>query len=169
MTFSVYQACVPVLVQTLKGVAAVLDKAEAYATERKLDPAVVLQTRLYPDMYAFTRQVQIVSDSAKGAMGRLTGNDVPSWPDHDASFAELKARVAKTLDYVQSFKPEQFDGAEDREVVLKTPGEPMKFTGQGYLTSFVLPNVLFHASMAYALMRGLGVPVGKFDFMAVGR
>jgi hypothetical protein len=169
MTFSVYQACAPVLVQTLKGLEALLDKAEAFAAERKLDPAVVLQTRLYPDMYAFTRQVQIVSDSAKGAMARLAGVDVPSWPDTETTFAELKARVAKTLDYVQGFKAEQLDGAEDREVVLKTPGEPMKFTGRAYLTGFVLPNVLFHATTAYALMRGLGVPVGKFDFMAVGR
>jgi hypothetical protein len=169
MTFSLYQACAPVLIQTLKGLAAVLDKAEAFAAERKLDPAVVLQTRLYPDMFAFTRQVQIVSDSAKGAMARLAGVEVPSWPDNEASFEELKARVAKTLDYVQGFKPEQLDGAETREVVMQTPGEPLKFTGQVYLTSFVLPNVLFHATTAYALMRGLGVPVGKYDFLAVGR
>src|ERR1700749_3666763 len=109
MTFSVYQACAPVLIQTLKGLAVVLDKAEAYASERKLDPAVVLQTRLYPDMYPFTRQGQIVSDSAKRAMARLAGVEPPSWADTETTFDELKARVAKTLDYVQSFKPEQLD------------------------------------------------------------
>src|ERR1700757_3303502 len=169
MTFSMYQATAPVLIRGLKGLAIVLDKAEAFAAERKLDEQVVLQTRLYPDMFAFTRQVQIASDSAKGGMARLAGVEVPSWPDDETSFAELKARVAKTLDYVESFKPEQLDGSEDREVVLKTPGEPMRFTGRDYLTSFVLPNVLFHATTAYALMRGLGVPVGKFDFLAVSR
>ena len=165
MTISMFQASAPVFVQGLKGVDIVLDKAAAFAAERKVDPAVLLQTRLYPDMFAFTRQVQIVTDNAKGCMSRLAGQAPPSYEDVESSFDELKARVAKTLAHVESFTADQIDGSEDRPIVLKFPGGERHFTGQAYLLGHVLPNFFFHYATAYDLMRHNGVELAKKHFL----
>jgi hypothetical protein len=165
MSLSMYQASVPVFVQVLTALSKVLDKAEAHAAAKKIDPAVLLGCRLAPDMYPLTRQVQTVCDMAKGGSARLAGIEVPSWPDHENTFAGLKDRIRKTLDFVQSFKPAQIDGSEAREVTMKLGGNPVTFKGQAYLVHFVMPNLYFHAAAAYAILRHNGVELGKRDFM----
>jgi hypothetical protein len=165
MTISMYQASAPVLVQSLKGLLRVIDKAEDYAKARKIDEQVLLQMRIFPDMFAFVRQCQIVTDNAKGAVARLAGQTPPAYEDNEASFAELRARVTKTIAFVESFTAEQIDGSEDRPVVLKFPNATLEFTGQQYLLHFALPNVFFHVTTAYNLMRQAGVDVTKTDYM----
>ena len=165
MTLSMYAVSVPVLVRGLTNLSAILDKAAASAEARKIDPAVFISSRLAPDMNPFSAQIQTASDSAKGAGGRLTGTDAPSFPDTETTFPELKARIQKTIDYLQSLKPEQFEGADTREVTLKFPNGEMKFSGQDFLFSFALPNFFFHVTTAYAILRHNGVPIGKMDFL----
>jgi hypothetical protein len=165
MTISMFQASAPVFVQGLKGLDIVLDKAAAYAAEKKIDPAVLLHTRLFPDMFPFVRQVQIVTDNAKGCMSRLAGQTPPSYEDVETSFEELKARVAKTLAHVESFTADQVDGSEDRPITLKFPGGERHFVGQTYLLGHVLPNFFFHYATAYDLMRHNGVELAKKHFL----
>ncbi len=165
MTFSIYQASVPVFAQGLKGLDNVLAKAKASAEARSFDPAVLLQARLYPDMFPLPRQVQIACDFAKGAAARLAGEEVPSWPDDETSFEALAERIARTQAFIAAFNPEQFDGAETREVTLKIGGEPRTFDGATYLLHMALPNFYFHLSTAYAILRKNGVEVGKRDFL----
>jgi hypothetical protein len=165
MSLSMYQASVPVFVQILTALAKVLDKAEAHAAAKKIDPAVLLGCRLAPDMFPLVRQVQTACDMAKGAAARLAGAEIPSWPDNENSFAGLKDRIAKTVEFVQGFKAAQIDGSEAREVALKLGGKPVTFTGQSYLLHFVLPNFYFHAAAAYAILRHNGVELGKRDFL----
>jgi hypothetical protein len=165
MSLSMYQASVPLFVQILTALSKVLDKAEAHAAAKKIDPAVLLGCRLAPDMYPLTRQVQTMCDMAKGAAARLAGIEVPSWPDNESTFVGLKDRIRKTLDFVQSFKPAQIDGSEAREVAMKIGGNPVSFKGQPYLVHFVLPNFFFHAAAAYAILRHNGVELGKRDFL----
>jgi hypothetical protein len=169
MPFSVYQASVPGFQRTLAAQSAILDKAAAYAEAKKIDPSALLQARLYPDMFHFTRQVQLTSDFAKGPSARLAGVEVPSYADTESTFDELKARLAKTIAFISGLKPEQFDGAEDREIHLKVGGQPMSFTGQEYLIHFALPNFHFHATTAYAILRHNGLELGKRDFMGPPR
>ncbi len=165
MTISMYQAAVPAFNQTLTALSAILDKAAAHATARKIDPTVFLTARLAPDMFAFTRQVQIACDFAKNTMARLSGAEPPKFPDDEASFDALKARIAKTLDYVNGYKAAQIDGSEDRDITFPVGGQPMTFKGQAYLVHFALPNFYFHATAAYAILRHNGVELGKRDFM----
>jgi hypothetical protein len=165
MTISMYAASAPVFVQGLKGLSIVLDKAQAYAQARKIDESVLLQARIFPDMFPFVRQCQIVSDNAKSAMGRLAGQTPPSYEDTEATIEALKARIAKTIAYVESFTPEQIDGTEEREIVLKFPNGEMAFTGQAYLLHFALPNFYFHAATAYDLMRQAGVELTKGNYL----
>ena len=165
MTITMYQASVPVFERTLKALDVILDKAAAYATERKIDPTVLLTARLYPDMFALTRQVQIATDHAKGASARLAGVAVPSFTDNEASFADLKARIAKTLEFVATVKPAQIDGSEARDITLKAGPRELNFKGQDYLLFFALPNFYFHVTTAFAILRHNGVPVGKLDFL----
>jgi uncharacterized protein len=165
MSLSMYQASVPVFVQMLGALAKVLDKAEAHATAKKIDPAVLLASRLAPDMFPLTRQVQLACDFAKGATARLADVEVPSWGDDEKTFGELKERTKKTLDFVQGFKPAQIDGSEEREIVLKMARGPMTFNGQTYLLHFLLPNLYFHMTAAYAILRHNGVELGKRDFI----
>jgi uncharacterized protein len=167
MQLSMYQASVPVFVQMLGALSGVLDKAQAHAAPKKIDPAVLLASRLAPDMLPMSRQVQLACDFAKGPTARLAGVEVPSWPDNEKTFAELQERIKRTLDFVQSFKPAQIDGSEEREVKISIAGQPVVVTGQPYLTGFVMPNFYFHATMAYAILRHNGVELGKRDF--VGR
>lgn len=165
MSLSMYQASIPVFVRMFGNLSAILDKAAAYAEAKKIDPAVLLNARLAPDMHPLIRQVQIASDSAKGCAARLAGVDIPSYADTESSFAELQARIQKTLDFLKGFSAAQIDGSEGREVVLKFPGAELKFSGQDYLLHFVLPNFYFHLTTAYAILRHNGLAIGKMDYL----
>ncbi len=165
MTISMYQASAPAFQRALKTLDAILDKAAAYAEERKIDPLVLTSARLAPDMLPLTRQVQFASDSAKGACARLAGLEVPSFEDTETTFPELKARIAKTLDFIATVSPGQIDGSEDRDIVLKAGARELTFKGQNFLVMFVLPNFYFHVTTAYAILRHNGVPLGKQDYL----
>ena len=167
MTISMFQASVPVFVQLLKGLSGVLDKAEAHCTAKKIDPVTLCGTRLIADMFPLTRQVQIATDFAKGVTARLAGVEVPTWEDNEKTIPELKARIAKTIAYVETFKPGQIDGSEDREISLKVGGNPMTFKGQQYLLNFGMPNFYFHTTSAYSILRANGIDLGKRDFMGM--
>jgi uncharacterized protein len=166
MTLSMYQALVPGLQRALNALDAILGKALAYAEERKIDPAVLVAARLAPDMHPLSRQVQLLSDTAKGACARLAGLPVPSFDDTETTIPELKARIAKTRDFMATVRPEQIDGSEGRDITLKAGAQELHFTGQDYLVFFVLPNFYFHVTTAYAILRHNGVPVGKLDYLA---
>jgi uncharacterized protein len=165
MSLSMYQASVPVFQRTLGAVDKILDKAAAYAEERKIDPAALLSARLYPDMFALTRQVQIATDHAKGAAARLAGVAVPSFEDSEKTFPELKARIGKTLEFIGTFKPSQIDGSEERDIALKAGPRELTFKGQDYLLFFALPNFYFHTTTAFGILRHNGVSIGKLDFL----
>jgi len=165
MTISMYSASVPLMTRALTALGKVLEKGAAFAEAKKIDPSVLLNARLAPDMFALTRQVQIASDTAKGCAARLAGVEAPSWADTEASFAELQARVARTIEYIGGFTPAQIDGSEDKTIVLKFRTGEQSFDGIGYLTTFVLPNVYFHCTAAYAILRHNGVEVGKRDYL----
>jgi hypothetical protein len=166
MTISMYSASVPALERALGALDAILDKAAAYAEERGIDPAVLTSARLAPDMHPLNRQVQLVSDTAKGACARLAGLPVPSFEDTETTFPELKSRIAKTRAFMAGIRPEQIDGSEERDIVLKAGASEFRFKGQDYLASFVLPNFYFHVTAAYAILRHNGVPLGKRDYLA---
>jgi hypothetical protein len=166
MTISMYQASVPAFQRGLRALDAILDKAAAYAGERKIDPAVLTSARLAPDMHPLSRQVHLLSDTAKGACARLAGLPVPSFADTETTFPELKARIAKTLDFIATVKPEQVDGSEGRDISLKAGPRELAFKGQDYLVTFALPNFYFHVTAAYAILRHNGVPLGKLDYLA---
>jgi uncharacterized protein len=166
MSLSMHSASVPVFVRMFDNLLRWLDKAEAHAQARKFDSANYLGLRLAPDMLPFTRQVQIATDTAKGCVARLSGQEVPKWDDNEATFAELRARIAKAIDYVQSVPAAQIDGSEAREIVLPMrQGDPLRFSGEAYLRHWVLPNFYFHVTTAYALLRHAGVEIGKSDFL----
>ena len=165
MTFSIHEASAPVFVRALTNLSAMIDKALAAGVSE----AALLEARLAPDMHPFPRQIQMASDSAKGAIARLTGTEVPAMPDTETTVAELKERIAKTIAYVTSLDAAAFAGSEDREVVLTFPGNSMTFTGAQFLTGFALPNFYFHVAMAYALLRANGAPIGKMDFLGGAR
>ena len=165
MSLSMYQASIPAFVLMLNSLAAILDKAQAHAGNRKIDPEVLLNYRLAPDMLPFVRQIQIAADLAKGAVARLAGVEVPKHDDTEKTFADLKARLAKTVAFVQSFKPSEIDGSEDRDIRLTLGEHTMSFKGQPYLVHFVLPNFYFHCTTAYDILRHGGVELGKRDFI----
>ena len=165
MNISMYQASAPRFANTLKNLSAILDKAEAYAQMRKIDPLVLTSAHLYPDMFALARQVQIACDTAKGAVARLAGLEIPKHEDTEKTLEELKARIAKTLDFIGGVKAAQIDGSEDKEVVLKLQGNEVKFRGLQYLLGFAWPNFYFHAVTAYDILRHNGVELGKRDFI----
>ncbi len=164
MTYSIHDASAGVFSGMLKNLAHVLSKAEAWAGERKIDEAVLLNDRLAPDMLPMKRQVQIATDFAKGTMSRLAGVEIPSWPDDEQSFADLAARIAKARDYVASFKPEQVNGAADKPITIKVAGREMTMPGSIYVQNFAIPNFYFHLTTAYAILRHNGAPLGKGDF-----
>ena len=165
MSVSMFDICVPVMTHGLKNLSSLLDKAAAHAAAKKIDPAVYLQARLFPDMLPLMRQVQIACDGAKGAAARLAGVEVPKHADTETTLAELQARIAKTIDFLQSFKAEQFQNAETREIVVKTPSTALTFTGLSFLKLYALPNFYFHITMTYALLREGGVEIGKRDYL----
>jgi len=160
-----YQASTPVFIRGLKNLSAILDKAAAYAEAKKIDPSVLLNARLAPDMFALTRQVQIATDGAKGCAARLAGIEIPSFEDNESTFAEVQARIAKTIAFLQTVDASQIDGSEARAVTLKVRGKEITFQGQPYLLSFVLPNFYFHLTTAYNILRHNGLEIGKMDYL----
>lgn len=165
MSLSLYQIAVPPVLKILAAQKSLIDKAAAHCVQRKIDPAVILAYRLAPDMFPFARQQQIMTDHAKGLAARLAEAPMPSYPDTETSFDELKARIAKTEDFVGSLAPERYAGAENRSVVLKIAGTEVAFTGLDYCVQFALPNFYFHATTAYDILRLCGVEIGKRDFL----
>jgi len=163
---SIYAASVPVFVQMLNSLSAVLDKAENHAVAKKIAPEVLPTSRLYPDMLPLTRQVQIACDFAAKTTARLTQAEIPTTPDTEKTIADLKARIAKAVDYLKGFKPEQFGGADTREVNFPTgPSTTMTLKGEQYLHHYAMPNFFFHAVTAYDILRHNGVEIGKRDFL----
>lgn len=165
MSLSMYDASLAQFIRMLGNLSAILDKAEAYAAERKIEPSVLLNARLAPDMLPLISQVQIASDSVKGCAARLAGIDIPSYADNESSFAELQARIAKTQAFLGSVTAVQLQGSEGKSITLNFPGLELQFTGQEYLLHFVLPNVYFHLTTAYAILRHNGLDIGKMDFL----
>ncbi len=165
MQITMYRATVPVFARALRNLIVVLQKGEASAAARKIDPAVILNYRLAPDMFPLTRQVQIATDMAKGCVSRLAGVDIPAYEDKEATFSDLTARLEKCIAYLESFKPEQIDGTEDKVITLKRPTGDVSYAGLQYALEYVTPNVYFHCTSAYAILRHCGVDVGKKDFI----
>lgn len=165
MAISMYSASVPVFQRQLGAIGKVLDKAAAHFAARKVADEVVLQTRLYPDMFPLVRQVQIAADFAKSTPARLAGVEFPTYENTEKTLAELKARIDKTLTYVATFKPAQIDGSEAREISFPVGGNPMTFKGETYLLHFALPNFYFHCATAYDILRQGGLEIGKRDFI----
>jgi hypothetical protein len=160
-----YQASAPRFANTLRNLAAILDKAQAHCEQRKIDPLALTSYRLFPDMFPFTRQVQIACDTAKGAVARLAGVEIPKHEDTEQTFAELKSRIAKTIDFIESVKPERIDGSDDKEIVLQMRSGERRYKGLQYLLGFAYPNFYFHATTAYNILRHNGVEIGKQDFI----
>lgn len=165
MSISMFQASVPVLVRGLTNLQAIIGKAQAHASEKQIDPTVLTGARLFPDMLPLSRQIHIATDTAKGCAARLADVEAPKFDDVEVTFDELHTRIQKTIDYLQTFKPEQIDGTEERAITLKMRTGPIEFTGLNYLLSFVLPNFYFHITTAYDILRHNGVEVGKRDYL----
>jgi len=165
MSTSMYSASVPVCTRALTNLARILEKGAAHAEARKIDPGVFMSSRLFPDMFPLSRQVQIASDIAKGCASRLAGLEPPKFEDNETTFEELKARVDKTLKHLQSFTPAQIDGSEGREISFTAGTRPLTFKGLQYLQNFVLPNLYFHITTTYNILRHNGVELGKADFL----
>jgi uncharacterized protein len=160
-----YQASAPRFANVLRNLATILDKAQAHCEARKIDPLALTSFRLYPDMFAFTRQVQIACDTAKGAVARLAGAEIPKHEDSEHTFAELKSRIAKTIDFIESVRAERIDGAEEKEIVLAMRSGERRYKGMQYLLGFAYPNFYFHVTTAYNILRHNGVEIGKTDFI----
>jgi hypothetical protein len=162
---SMFKASAPIFIQFLTSLSAVLDKAATHAETKKIDPAFLLNMRLYPDMFPLARQVRAATDHALTACGRLAGVEPPTFANTESSFPELKDRIGRSVDFIKGLKPAQIDGTEDKEIVIKFPSGERKFTGQTLLLNFCLPNFYFHATTAYNILRHCGIEVGKRDFM----
>jgi uncharacterized protein len=160
-----YQASAPRFANVLRNLATILDKAQVHCEARKIDPLALTSFRLYPDMFAFTRQVQIACDTAKGAVARLAGAEIPKHEDSEHTFAELKSRIAKTIDFIESVRAERIDGSEEKEIVLAMRSGERRYKGMQYLLGFAYPNFYFHVTTAYNILRHNGVEIGKQDFI----
>ncbi len=165
MSLSMHQTLVPPFVRQMKALIAVLAKAEAMAVAKKIDPSILINARLAPDMHPLSRQIQIATDGAKGCAARLSGGEPPSFPDTETTFSELTERLTKTIDYLESIPASDIDGSEERTITLKIGGGEMSFPGAVYLLNFVVPNFYFHATTTYAILRHNGVEIGKRDFL----
>src|SRR6476620_2234226 len=165
MSLSMYQASVPAFVAMLNNLDAMLEKAEIFAKERKIEESILLNWRLAPDMFAFARQIQLATDFAKGTTARLAGAEVPTYADEEASFAALRQRIAKTVSFVQSFKPADIDGSEDRDITLKLRGEEVRCKRQPYIMHFAMPNFYLHGANAYDLLRAFGLRIAMRGFI----
>ena len=165
MTFSMYDASVPVFKQILTSLSAILDKAETHATEKKIEPSALLQARLYPDMFPLARQIQVACDFAKGASARLAGEEVPRHEDTEQSFADLRERIAKVIGFIDSLPQDGIEASAQRDISTSSGANAKQFKGQVYLVHYALPHFYFHATTAYAILRHNGVEVGKKDFI----
>jgi uncharacterized protein len=165
MSVSMYQASIPVFIRVLSNLAAILEKAAAHAEAHKIDPSVLLASRLFPDMFPMSRQVQLATDSVNSGAARLAGVDVPAYENHEASFPDLLARIRKTVAYLETLKPAQIDGTEDKTVSWQTRSSTKSMQGLPFLTNHVLPNLYFHVTTAYNILRHNGVELGKMDYL----
>ena len=165
MTLSMYQASVPVVLRMLGNLRGILDKAAAHAQAKKIDESALLDARLFPDMFTFTRQVQLACDFACATGARLAGKEPPAFDDAAKSFANLAARVDAAIAFLRTLAPGEIDGSEGRQIVRPIRGQPKTFTGVNYLLQFTLPNFYFHVTTAYAILRHNGVEIGKADFI----
>jgi hypothetical protein len=164
--YGLYDATVPGIVQTLTALNKILDKAQTFASEKKIEPSVLVNWRLAPDMFPLKRQIQIMTDHAKGLVARLAGVEIPKYEDDENDFAQLSARIAKTLAFIATIDRAQIDGRENNVITLSIGGQDRSFSGAAYAGQFVQPNFYFHATTAYAILRSCGVAVGKRDFLA---
>ncbi len=165
MSVSMYQASVPAFIRMLDNLSAILGKAAAYAEARKIDPPILIEARLYPDMLPLSTQIKIATDHAKGAGARLAGITPPVFADTEKTFAELEERINKTVVFLKTIKPEQMEGAEERAITLTIQTRTFNFNGTDYLFNFAQPNFYFHITTVYAILRHNGVEIGKSDFM----
>ena len=165
MTLSMYTASIPAFIRGFNNLSAILTKAESYATTKKIDPSVLINARLFPDMFPLSRQVQIATDVVKGGVARLAGIEVPSYADDEATFEQLQVRITKTIAFIKTIKPDQINGSEDKAITLKVGGNEMNFKGEAYLLNFVIPNMYFHITTTYAILRHNGLDIGKGDFL----
>lgn len=165
MKISMHAMSVDIFTRTLGNLSAFLEKGQAHATQRKFEPAVLLGSRLAPDMFTLTRQVQLACDLAKNSVARLTGQEPPRFPDTEASFEELHARIARTIDYIKGVPASALEGAETRDIKVPTRDRTLEFKGLEFLQHWAIPNVLFHVTTAYAILRHNGVELGKRDFL----
>lgn len=165
MTISMYQSSIPVFINKLENLSAILAKGAADAETRKIDPSVFITARLAPDMFPLSRQVQIACDAAKAGAARLAGIEVPAFEDVETTFPQLQERIAKTIKFLQTIDAAKIDGGEDRKITYTQRGKEHNFIGQPYLLNYVLPNLYFHITATYAILRHNGVEVGKRDFL----
>ena len=165
MKITMYDACVPTISRALNSLAGVLEKGAAHAEAKKIEPATLIASRLFPDMFTLAKQVQVACDISKGGASRLAQVEPPAYEDNEATFAQLIERLRKTVAYLETLKPEQFEGAEDRTVTWKTRTAEKSMQGLPYLFNHVLPNVFFHTTTAYDILRHNGVEIGKQDFL----
>ena len=165
MTISMYQLSVPRFVSTLTNLSNILDKAQAHVDARKLDPAALTTYRLFPDMLPLSKQVQIACDTAKGAVARLAGVEIPVHEDNEKTLAELQARIAKTLAFIQSVTAQQIEGSEDKDIVIKRGGKETHYKGLQFLLGHAVPNIYFHVTTAYNILRHNGIEIGKRDYL----
>ena len=165
MPLSLYQASVPVYVRQLNGLSAILDKASSYCVERKIDPAALLQARLFPDMLTLTRQVHLACNHAERGACRLTGMEPPTHADKETTFDELKTRIADTIAFLERIDPKKMEGVEDRDITFPVGQQQMTLKGADYLFHFSLPNFYFHVTTAYNILRHNGLQIGKQDFI----
>jgi uncharacterized protein len=165
MPISMYQASVPVIIRTLQNLTGILEKGATYAETKKIDPSVLVNSRLFPDMFPLSKQVQIASDIAKRGAAQLAGVEAPKFEDNEITFPQLIERVQKTISFLNTLKPEQIDGSEERTITLQMRDNTLSFQGMPFLLYFVLPNVYFHVTTAYDILRHCGVEIGKQDFL----
>ncbi len=166
MSNLLYSLSIAPMLRSLRNLDAIVVKAEEYlAADDGIDPATLFEARLYPNMRPFIFQIRVATDTAKGAAARLSGRDVPSWPDEEQTFAEAHERLGKAIDYLSGFGPEDFEGGEDRTIELKLGGQDVKFDAPTYVSFFVLPNFYFHVTTAYNILRHNGVQIGKRDYL----
>jgi hypothetical protein len=165
MAISMYQITIPVFTRVLNNLSAILNKGAAHAEAKKIDPSVFINSRLAPDMFPLARQIQIATDAVKGCAARLAGVEIPAFADTEVSFPELQDRIAKTVAFLNSITEAQLEGSEDKAVTLKVRGNDVELKGMAYLNGFVLPNLYFHVTTAYAILRHNGVELGKSDYL----
>lgn len=165
MNMSMYEATLPPFIRTLSNLGVIVEKAMAFAANKKIEGTVLANYRLAPDMLPLARQIQIATDTAKGCAARLAGVEPPKYEDNEQTLPELKERLHKTIDYLKTFKPEQIDGTEEKTIELKFPQKTFTFKGMPYVTGFVLPNFYFHVTTTYAILRNCGVEIGKNDYL----